>query len=153
MLNAVALKPIDVPAPTVDQPNKRLKIGAKLRVAIDAIVFDGLDLAAAAERANCSTRSVRKAFERSHVLAYLKRRREVLRASASGSNIRRLVEIRDAADNMPALQAIRTLEQMGESDGMGGSGATRAAPGLTIVVMNGAPAAPIRVLDVEAEET
>jgi hypothetical protein len=140
-----ALKRLDVPAPTKDQPNKRLKIGAKLRIAIDAIVFEGLDFPAAAARANCSVRSIRKAFERSHVLAYLRRRREVLRASACGSNISRLVQIRDAAENMPAIQAIRTLEQMGETDSVASS--AQRSPGVVIIVQGAV--SPPRVLENE----
>lgn len=131
---ALAIQPLKVPAPTADDPNKRLKIGAKLRVAIDAIVFDGKPMDEAAKTANCTVRSIRRAFEKAHVLAYLKRRREVLRSSACGSNIHRLTQIRDAADNMPAVNAIKMLEQIGEAESMG-SIAHRVAPGLTIVVV------------------
>lgn len=134
---ALTTKPINVPAPTADQPTKRLKIGGKLRVAIDAMVFDGLDFADAAAQAKCSTRAIRKAFERSHVLAYLKTRREVLRASARGQNIRRLMQIRDAADNMPAVNAIKALEGMDDQHSIEGS--ARRSPGLVIVIQ-GAPA-------------
>lgn len=131
--------PLNVPAPVDGNPNKRLKLGVKLRIAIDAIVFDGLALDEAAKTAKCTTRSIRRAFEKPHVLAYLKRRREVLRSSACGSNIHRLTQIRDAADNMPAVNAIRMLEQLGDEAGMS-SAAMRAAPGLTIVVVQAAAA-------------
>jgi hypothetical protein len=113
-----------LPVVATDQPNtlpakpepKRFRIGKKLAIAIDAIVFEGLDLQQAARTAKTSTRVLRRALERSHVLAHLKKRREVLRASARGQNIRRLVQIRDAADNMPAVQAIRELERMDDAD-------------------------------------
>lgn len=139
-MSVPVLKPLNVPAPTTDEPNKRLKIGPKMRIAIDAIVFDGLELADAAAKANCTTRAIRKAFERAHVLAYLKRRREVLRASARGQNIRRLMQIRDAADNMPAVNAIKALEGMDDQSSIEGS--ARRSPGLVIVINGAAAHAP-----------
>lgn len=133
--------PTTLPAPTKGKPERRLKIGRKLQIAIDAIVFDGAELDKAAETAKCTTRSIRRAFEKAHVLTYLKKRREVLRASARGQNIRRLVQIRDAADNMPAVQAIRELERMDESDAIEGS--ARRNPGVVIIVQNGTVNAPL----------
>lgn len=132
-----AIVPIDhkLPEPADKQP-KRFRIGKKLQVAIDAIVFEGADLQAAAKTAKTSTRVLRRALERRHVLAHLKRRREVLRASARGSNISRLVQIRDAADNMPAVQAIRELERMDDGDEI--AAAARRSPGVVIIVQGGA---------------
>lgn len=134
------VQPLNVPAPSADEPNKRLKIGTKLRVAIDAIVFEGQDFADAAQTAKCTVRSIRRAFEKAHVLAYLKKRREVLRAAARGQNIRRLVEIRDAADNMPAVNAIKALEMM--DDGGSIEGSARRSPGLVIIVQGSAAHVP-----------
>jgi hypothetical protein len=133
---ALTIRRLDVPAPTKDDPKRRLKIGAKLRVAIDAIVFDGAAFDEAARKANCTTRAIRKAFERAHVLTYLRTRKEVLRASANGQNIRRLMQIRDKADNMPAVQAIRMLEQLGE-DTQAGSRGSVSVPGLVVVIQTG----------------
>ncbi len=119
---------------------KRFRIGKKLQIAIDAIVFEGQDLQEAARTAKTSTRVLRRALERRHVLAHLKKRREVLRASARGSNISRLVQIRDAADNMPAVQAIRELERMDDSDEIAGS--ARRNPGVVIIVQTGPAVVP-----------
>jgi hypothetical protein len=122
------VKPIIEP----DKP-KRLEVRGKLRQSLDAMVWDGLPWDEAAKSVGFSIQSMRKAFARPHVLAYLKAEREVLRASASPRNIHRLIEIRDKADNMPAIQAIRTLEQLGESEGASAS-IGRASPGLVIVI-------------------
>lgn len=84
---------------------------------------------------------MRLALEKPPVLAALKREKQVLRESVSARNILRLAEIRDAADNMPAIQAIRTLEQMGDDQPGAASGAS-ASPGITIRIINQAPAPP-----------
>lgn len=123
-----------VPSTQVDKP-KRLRVGKKLQIAIDAIVFEGADLQEAARTANSSTRAIRRALERSHVVAHLRKRREVLRTSAAGQNIRRLVAIRDAAENMPALQAIRELERLGDEQHSAGRISTPFA-GVTVNIVH-----------------
>lgn len=139
-----AIAPIDKLLPDAsDKQPKRARIGKKLQTAIDAIVFEGADLQAAAQTAKTSTRVLRRALERRHVLAHLKRRREVLRTSARGSNIRRLVEIRDAANNMPAVQAIRELERMDDGDEI--AAAARRSPGVVILVTGNASVTPLSV--------
>lgn len=118
-----------------DEPAKRLEIRGKLKAALDAMVWDGLELAEAARNFKMSTFGVRKALAKPHVQAYLKSEKQVLRESLSARNIRRLGEIRDAADNMPAIQAIRTLEGMGD-DQPGASSGASASPGITIRILN-----------------
>lgn len=144
-----------VPSTLTDKP-KRFKIGPKLKIAIDAIVFDGADMQEAARIAKTSTRAIRKALERGHVVKHLYKRREVLRTHASAQNIKRLVEIRDAADNMPAVQAIRELEHMGDEQGQA---SRAAAPFSGLVVVINQPAAqgasvanPVQVIDNAGDE-
>lgn len=131
----------------------RARVQGKLAIAIDLIVFDGLAMDAAAKRAGLTTYTVRQAFGRSHVIAHLKRRREVFRATVCGANVHRLAEIRDAANNIPAVQAIGMLERMDSEPGA--TRATQATPGLVIVVQ-GSPKtiehAPQRALDVRTIE-
>lgn len=124
---------------------KRLKIGSKLRCAIQAMVWDGLPLNEAAQKANLTTAAVRQALSKSHVLQYLKSEKEVLRSSVNTRNITRLAEIRDAADNMPAVNAIKVLEELGEDSG--NSGAHQRSAGLVIVIQNTPmqPTAPITI--------
>ena len=126
--------------PTQERPRRPqvVKIGVKLKTAIDLVVFEGLPLNEAAAKSQMTTFQLRQAFARPHVIAHLKARREVLRSSLCGSNILRLGQIRDAADNMPAIQAIRTLGQMSEDQPAGGSAASH-SPGITIRIINQAP--------------
>jgi hypothetical protein len=98
-------------------PAKR--IGGRLKQALDLMVWgDGvrryLPDNEAAAIAGLNVISIRNALHKPHVLAYYKQQREVLRARESPANIHRLCEIRDAADNMPAVNAIRALENLDE---------------------------------------
>src|SRR6516162_4204625 len=98
-------------------PTKR--IGGRLKQALDLMVWgDGerryLPDNEAAAIAGLNVISIRNALTKPHVLAYYREQREVLRARESPANIHRLCEIRDAADNMPAVNAIRALEQIGD---------------------------------------
>ena len=98
-------------------PAKR--IGGRLKQALDLMVWgDGerryLPDNEAAAMAGLNVISIRNALHKPHVLAYYKAQREVLRARESPANIHRLCQIRDAANNLPAVNAIRALEQLGD---------------------------------------
>jgi hypothetical protein len=132
-------------------PDKPVRIvQGKLRAALDAMVWEGLEWDAAAQSVEYAKQSMRKSLQRSEVLAYLRHEREVLRASIAPRNIHRLREIRDADNNMPAVNAIKVLEQLGdEQQSRGGSGAS-ASPGVTIRVVNviqSSPSAPHNILE------
>ena len=128
-----ASKPRNLPA--ADKP-KTLRSGRKLAAAIDLMVFEGIAFDVAAQSVGCTTRAIRKAFEKPHVLAHIRKRKEVLRAAISSKNIIRLGQIRDAADNMPAVNAIKALEDLGsEASGIRGGAAT--SPGIVIRIMAG----------------
>lgn len=118
---------------------KRVDIRGRLRAALDKMVWEGLPYDEAARECDFTVSAMRKALQRPHILAYLRNEREVLRASIAPRNIHRLVEIRDAADNMPAVQAIKALEQLGEEQGS-------RSPA------NGAPGVTIRIITVQANE-
>ena len=118
-------------------PAKR--IGGRLKHALDLMTWgDGvrryLPDNEAAARAGLNVLSVRSALQRPHVLAYYLQQREVLRARESPANIHRLVEIRDAADNLPAIHAIRTLEQLGSDEQINRPNVP--SPGVTIRIVN-----------------
>jgi hypothetical protein len=89
--------------------------------------------------------TIRSALQRPHVLAYYKQQREVLRARESPANIHRLCEIRDAADNMPAVNAIRALEQIGDEQINRPNVPT---PGISIRIVN--VASPPPPMDIKA---
>jgi hypothetical protein len=74
----------------------------------------------------------------------------VSRARICARNIHRLREIRDAANNMPAVQAIRDLERTPDDEAA--SQRANRSPGVVIIVHNGAtvgtPSAnPVQVID------
>ena len=137
-------------------PAKR--IGGRLKLALDLMVWGNgerryLPDNEAAAIAGLNVISIRNALHKPHVLAYYKQQREVLRARESPANIHRLCEIRDAADNMPAVNAIRALEQLGDEQTNKPSIAT---PGVVIRIVNVAqPPPPLdiksapRILDAE----
>ena len=127
----------DQQLPTADRPKQidtRVnRIQGRLKAALDKMVWDAMDYATAAQAVHFTTAAMRKALQRPHVLAYIRNEREVLRASLSPSNIHRLREIRDAANNMPAVNAIKVLELIG--DEQPNSNKTT-SPGVTIRILN-----------------
>jgi hypothetical protein len=101
------------------------------------MVDEGKRIDLAAQEVGMTTSAVRKAFERPHVLEYVRKRRQMLLASVNARNIQRLAEIRDAADNMPAVNSVLALERMaGDASSTGGTGVSH-SPGVTIVINSG----------------
>lgn len=115
----------------LDRPKQTPRVKGKLFKAIELMVFEGLPLDEAAKGAGLTTFALRQAIARPHVLAHLKARRVVFRASLCAANDLRLAQIRDAADNMPAVNAIKLLEQI-DSDAPGAAAGRQ--PGITIVI-------------------
>jgi hypothetical protein len=74
-------------------------------------------------------------MRKSHVMAYYNAGLQVLRASERPKNIKRLQEIRDAADNMPAVQAIKT--QLSDIEANNRGSGLPMQPGLQIVIVQG----------------
>jgi hypothetical protein len=134
------------PLPTPERPRRTQRVGKKLFHAIELIVFEGKELGEAAAAAGLTTYTLRQAFARPHVLAHLRERREVLRAAASGKNILRLCEIRDAENNMPAVNAIKVLEGLDEEQPWRTANAADAR-GVTIRIISITQPEPKPVLD------
>ena len=111
------------------------RVTGKLKSALELMVDDGLRINEAAETVGMTTHAIREAFGKPHVLAFVRKRKQQLRESVSARNITRLAEIRDAADNMPAVQAIKLLEEMGDEHAMRSQGVS-ASPGVTIRIVN-----------------
>lgn len=111
---------------------RRLQVKGKLRAAIDLMVFEGMPMDAAATKVGLTTYSMRCALEKAHVLAHLRARRVVLRESLCCANDLRLAVIRDAATNMPAVQAIGMLERLRDDDNAVASTTSRQAAGVVI---------------------
>lgn len=125
-----------------------LKVTGKLRTAIELMVWKGARRAEAAEQAGLTDHGVRNALNKPHVKAALLREMEVLRLSERPRNILRLAQIRDAADNMPAVNAIKMLEDMG-TDQQAKSNASVSLPGLTIQIINAPGLEAARAVTVE----
>jgi hypothetical protein len=124
------------------------KVTGKLRAALEAMVWKGLRRGEAAQAAGLAEVSLQLALAKPHVKQWYLGQLEVLRTSARARNIHRLEEIRDAANNMPAVQAIKTLEQI--DDVSTGTAAMQRAPGLQIVITQvAAPVTNPTVIDAE----
>ena len=80
--------------------DRRMQISEPLKHALSLIVSDGLQMDEAAKQANISTRSLRLALKRKHVLAFLKEARQVFVEHISAQNPRRLAELRDQSVNL-----------------------------------------------------
>ena len=109
------------------------RITKRIREAIDVMVERGLDYQAAAEEAGLTTRHMRLQLAKSHVAAYYREQCQVFRASTTARNIHRLCEIRDAENNMPAVNAIKALEMIGDEQT---TNKQTASPGVTIRIVN-----------------
>lgn len=123
----------NLPTSRRSKPDKPQRIEGKVKAVIERMVELGEPWNDAARACNMSARSMRKALDKPHVIAYLKARREVFRSSVNAANIHRLAQIRDAADNMPAVNAVRLLEQM-DNEPQSRSGHAQ-LPGLVIQVI------------------
>lgn len=111
------------------------KVTGRLKRAIDAMVWQGLKRGEAAQHAGMTEHSVYSALTRPHVKAYYMQQLDVLRTSERARNIHRLCEIREAANNMPAVQAIDRLMRS-DDDATGGSSSAQRAPGVVIQILN-----------------
>jgi hypothetical protein len=107
-------------------------VTGKLRRALDAMVWSGARRAEAAKAAGMTDHGLRAAFKRPHVMNAYLREVEVLRANERARTIHRLAEIRDAANNMPAVNASKMLLESGETEAHR-RGAVQ-TPGLIVIV-------------------
>jgi len=117
-------------APTKSRPGR---VTGKLAEAITLMVEEGARWDEAAVKAGLTVRNMRLALERPHVVAFLRARKQVFREAASTANIKRLCEIRDAANNMPAVQAIKLLEQIPDDNASSSKGLM---PGFVVQIVN-----------------
>lgn len=117
-----------------------MRVTGKLAVAINLMIETGARWDDAAGQVGLTARTMRLALARPHVIGFLRARKQVFREAASTANIKRLCEIRDAADNMPAVQAIRLLEQLPDENA---SAAKGLAPGFVVQIVNVQQVAPV----------
>jgi hypothetical protein len=136
-----------------DEQGKAIKITRKVRDAINAMVWEGLPRAKAAEKAGISDHGLYKALRSPPVKAYYLSECEVLRTSGRARRIHRLEQMVEQDDNKQAVvNAVRALELMGDDEGMAASRAN-SLPGLQIVVVQtGTPLTQPAPLTIENDE-
>lgn len=138
---ALATQPSQPLAPKQTR-NHAPKVTGKVRIALDAMVWEGLPRKAAAEKAGISEHGLYKAFRKPVVKAFYLSELEVLRTSERARSIHRIAEIRDAADNMPALKAAEYFAT-DKAEMPGRSTGSLQLPGLTIQILMTSPDAPV----------
>jgi hypothetical protein len=121
------------PAPPSVPPKRR--ITAKVKAAVDLMVWQGLKRDQAAEQAGLKDNSLYVALARPDVRSYYLGQLEVLRTSERARNIHTLAEVRDQTGNqMARVNAVKALEQL-EDQPQSGRGA-QASPGFVIQIVN-----------------
>jgi hypothetical protein len=91
-----------VPAKRSPDRSKPLQVTGRRKVALDAMVWEGLQYADAAKVAGLTARSMRKALDKVHVCSYLAAGKKQLRTSEGPRTFRRLVQIAHSERNLNA---------------------------------------------------
>ena len=131
------MKEIAPPFPEPLRKPRTAVIPSRIAHALKLMVDEGKPIHLAAQASGVSTHVVREAFAKPYVLEYVRKRRQMLLASVNARNIQRLAEIRDAADNMPAVNSVLALERMAGDQASGQAGGVSHSPGVTIVINSG----------------
>jgi hypothetical protein len=129
----------------VDKRRRKRGLTVAVRTAIDAMIYDRCTRAQACKRAGFTERALYLALEKSEVAAYFNRGLQVLRVGERASNIHRLCEIRDSANNMSAVNAVKTLEML-DAEAVTRP-ASQLSPGIVIRFVTQAPQ-PMPVVDI-----
>jgi hypothetical protein len=96
----------------VDKRRRKRGLTTAVRTAIDAMIYDRCTRAQACKRAGFTERALYLALAKTEVAQYWNAALQVLRVGERASNIHRLCAIRDAANNMPAVNAVKALEML-----------------------------------------
>ena len=132
----------------------KLRITKRVKDAIGIIVETGAAYNEAAAHVGMSTYRLRLALDKPHVVAYMRQQLKVLREARGPRNFHRLCQIADDQNNMPAVQALRTLEQLGDEQT---NKPNAPSPGVTIRIVNVAQMPPPsdikapRIIDAEPD--
>ena len=97
------------------------------------MVWHGKPFDQAATETGLTTRAMRLALAKPHVMAFYRAEMQVLRSSHEPRSIIRLAEIREAANNMPAVQAAKHLLENAQTNS---SSSVATSPGVTIRILN-----------------
>lgn len=118
------------------QPSTRQRspaLSSRVKRAVELMIWDGLYVVDAAKQVGLTGYAMRLALAKPPVLAYLKAQQQVLRSSEGPRSIHRLAQIRDAADNMPAVNAAVRL--LADDDSSIKSSTSSATPGVVIHIV------------------
>jgi hypothetical protein len=115
---------------------KSLRITGKNKAAIDAMVWQGLKRADAAQVAGLKDHALYVALTKPHVKAYYLSQCEMLRTSGRARRIHRLEAMLEQSDNKAAvINAALALESMG-NDQASVSAQQKQSPGVVIQIIN-----------------
>jgi len=106
--------------PAEQQRSKPRRVSGRLKVALDAIVHQALEMDAAAKQAGITTRAVRQALQKPWVMGYMREQKALLVQELAASNPHHLRTLRGASPNqMVRLGAVRAIEDIAEGRGTG----------------------------------
>ena len=111
-----------------------LRITKRVKRAIELIVHEAMPFDQAAREVDFSLRALRLAMNKPHVMQFYKQECEVFRDCRRARNYQRLAQIADDQNNMPAVNAIKTM--MGLELEQTNNKQTNASPGVTIRIVN-----------------
>jgi len=114
------------------EPARPVRLPQAVKDVITAMVEEGLPWTAAAQQHGVQLQRMRKWFGRPETIAYLRAARARFRQCALAGNEHYLVAIRGGDNAMAAVAAIKTLEQI--SDTEVGRPLRDVSPGVTIVI-------------------
>lgn len=127
-----------IAAKTASKPRR---VTGKLAVACKAIAWEGKELDQAAKDAGLTTRTLRLALERRHVIVYLKEQRDVFRAYVSSQNIHHAKLLRDTTGNaMAKVNVMKYIDDVAEAQQS--RGFTSSSPGFVINVIGSVTTSP-----------
>jgi hypothetical protein len=138
--------------------SRRNAVTGKLKAALEAMVWEGLERKAAAAQAGLKDRSVRDALHKPHVVGFYTAELTALRTSKRARNIHTLASIADDSDNdMARVSAVKAMEQIADvADEKRGHPGAQQTPGIQIVIVHRqepaeAPAEPREVFPVRRD--
>jgi hypothetical protein len=121
---------------TTGEKSRAKQVTARLKVAMDAMAHEGLQMDEAAKRAELTTSAVRKALTRPHVLAYLAEQRKIVRAAEEPRTFKRMVSILHSDRNLAASVAAGRVLMNAPDDGPAYGAGVAQKPGIVIVIQN-----------------
>jgi hypothetical protein len=127
------------------EPVRAARIPEGVKLAIIEMIETGADFISAAKSNGLQPQTMRRWLGRAECIAFLRKERARFRATVCAQNEYVLADIRDhALNSMSRVHAIRTLEQLADSEVAKPSNAT--SPGVTIRIVNvSSPPAPIDI--------